>query len=102
MPKKFFLILVVLVIAVISATAAGFIYFKNRSTEPVACTMEAKLCPDGSYVSRQGPSCEFTKCPDIVKSESGTVKINQVVTIQNVSFTPLMFGIASIYIGDKN
>jgi hypothetical protein len=29
----------------------------------VACTMEAKLCPDGSYVGRQGPRCEFAPCP---------------------------------------
>lgn len=28
-----------------------------------ACTMEAKLCPDGSYVSRIGPNCEFAPCP---------------------------------------
>ena len=27
------------------------------------CTQDAKLCPDGSYVSRQPPSCEFAKCP---------------------------------------
>lgn len=31
--------------------------------EPVACTMEAKLCPDGSYVGRTGPKCEFAPCP---------------------------------------
>lgn len=30
---------------------------------PVACTMEAKLCPDGSSVGRTGPSCEFSACP---------------------------------------
>lgn len=35
----------------------------GQLTEPKACTMEAKLCPDGSYVSRTGPNCEFTKCP---------------------------------------
>jgi len=29
----------------------------------VACTMEAKQCPDGSYVGRSGPNCEFTACP---------------------------------------
>jgi len=29
----------------------------------VACTQEAKLCPDGSYVGRTGPKCEFTACP---------------------------------------
>ena len=33
------------------------------SSEPVACTMEAKLCPDGSAVGRSGPRCEFAKCP---------------------------------------
>jgi hypothetical protein len=27
------------------------------------CTQEAKQCPDGSYVSRTGPHCEFAKCP---------------------------------------
>lgn len=31
--------------------------------EPVVCTQEAKQCADGSYVSRTGPNCEFTKCP---------------------------------------
>lgn len=30
---------------------------------PIACTMEAKMCPDGSYVSRTGPNCEFAPCP---------------------------------------
>ncbi len=30
----------------------------------VACTQDAKLCDDGkTYVSRQGPSCEFAPCP---------------------------------------
>ncbi len=30
---------------------------------PVACSMEAKLCPDGSGVGRTGPNCEFAPCP---------------------------------------
>lgn len=30
---------------------------------PVACTMEAKICPDGSSVGRSGPNCEFAPCP---------------------------------------
>lgn len=37
----------------------------NTSGQPsqgTACTMEAKLCPDGSYVGRTGPTCEFTPC----------------------------------------
>jgi len=28
----------------------------------VACTEEAKQCPDGSFVGRSGPHCEFI-CP---------------------------------------
>ncbi len=28
----------------------------------VACTQEAKLCPDGSAVGRTGPNCEFAEC----------------------------------------
>lgn len=32
-------------------------------TDGVVCTADAKLCPDGSYVSRTGPSCEFVPCP---------------------------------------
>ncbi|OHA87008.1 MAG: hypothetical protein A3A96_03675 [Candidatus Zambryskibacteria bacterium RIFCSPLOWO2_01_FULL_39_39] len=37
-------------------------YTNPNQTEPVACTMDAKLCPDGSYVGRTGPNCEFL-CP---------------------------------------
>jgi hypothetical protein len=33
--------------------------------DPVYCTQDAKLCPDGSYVGRTGPKCEFTPCPGI-------------------------------------
>lgn len=29
----------------------------------VACTLDAKLCPDGSSVGRVGPNCEFAPCP---------------------------------------
>ena len=38
--------------------------------EQIACTQEAKLCPDGSYVGRTGPKCEFAACPsnDLWKS----------------------------------
>lgn len=27
------------------------------------CTMDAKLCADGSYVGRQAPDCDFAPCP---------------------------------------
>ena len=31
--------------------------------EPGVCTQDAKECPDGSFVSRQPPSCAFAPCP---------------------------------------
>src|SRR3989344_275669 len=35
------------------------------------CTMDAKLCQDGSYVSRSGPNCEFAQCPTVATTTSG-------------------------------
>jgi hypothetical protein len=32
--------------------------------EQVGCTMDAKICPDGTAVGRMPPSCEFVPCPD--------------------------------------
>jgi hypothetical protein len=39
----------------LSGTGAG-----NTSNQP--CTMEAKICPDGTSVGRVGPNCEFAPC----------------------------------------
>jgi uncharacterized protein (UPF0179 family) len=36
------------------------------------CTQEAKQCPDGSYVTRTGPNCEFAPCPGEKKHKSTT------------------------------
>lgn len=50
--------------------------YKNPNEEkPVACAMDAKLCPDGSYVGRSGPNCEFL-CPTPTTTpifEDGTI-----------------------------
>jgi len=37
--------------------------FKFTDQGQIACTQEAKQCPDGSYVGRTGPNCEFAVCP---------------------------------------
>lgn len=34
-----------------------------HQSEPAFCAQEAKQCPDGSYVGRTGPNCEFAQCP---------------------------------------
>ena len=41
---------------------------KKKETErprEVGCTMEAKICSDGTAVGRSGPKCEFAPCPDV-------------------------------------
>ena len=38
-------------------------YQQGKRLEKIACTMDAKVCPDGSAVGRSGPNCEFEKCP---------------------------------------
>ncbi|KKR99438.1 MAG: hypothetical protein UU51_C0027G0002 [Microgenomates group bacterium GW2011_GWC1_41_20] len=35
----------------------------SASPTQKACTLEAKICPDGSSVGRTGPNCEFAPCP---------------------------------------
>ena len=34
----------------------------GHQQKPVACTQEAKVCPNGSFVGRTGPNCEFAPC----------------------------------------
>lgn len=46
-----------------------------HALSPVACTMDAKMCPDGSYVGRQGPNCEFEACPGEVQACTKELKI---------------------------
>ena len=60
--KKIIIAIVVLVLVVI---VGFFVWPKFFNThKPIACTEEAKICPDGSAVGRIGPNCEFAKCPE--------------------------------------
>ncbi|TAJ15856.1 hypothetical protein EPO56_00675 [Patescibacteria group bacterium] len=58
---------------------AAYYYYPGNSLQNnngQACTEEAKMCPDGSSVSRVAPSCNFTECPTPefhwVVSDAGT------------------------------
>jgi hypothetical protein len=35
----------------------------DNPVDPIVCTQDVKLCPDGSYVGRVAPSCAFPICP---------------------------------------
>lgn len=44
----------------------GGLVYRNaveHPSEPIACPMDAKVCPDGTSVGRTGLSCTFPECP---------------------------------------
>ncbi len=43
------------------------------SSEQTICTLDAKVCPDGTAVGRTGPNCEFAACPGEAPSPTGTI-----------------------------
>jgi len=56
---------------------------REMPPQPIGCTQEAKLCPDGSSVGKTGPNCEFAECP---KNKTPDQK-NVIVEIENESFS---------------
>lgn len=59
----------------------------------VACTQEAKLCPDGSAVGRTGPNCEFSLCPGTGSTSkksgiTGTVTLGPTCPVERIPPDP--------------
>jgi len=73
---KMLLILTVLI-------AALFSYGCVQGSVPLprACTADAKICPDGSSVGRQGPNCEFAACPQMNYTPPANYSLYGKVTI---------------------
>jgi len=67
--KIIYLILIVIVILAVGYFVVPKVVNQQKQTNnnQVACTMEAKICPDGSSVGRIGPNCEFALCPEADK-----------------------------------
>jgi plastocyanin len=97
MRNKYFLItiLAVLVMGAVAVFGVG-----NRVEAPVveapagiegddqfACTMDAKECPDGTFVGRVAPSCEFAACPGSSEADVRPVK-QFTISGDNFSFSP--------------
>jgi hypothetical protein len=61
MKKIVFLIIVIFAVGAVLSVVFLWQVYLNRPQQ-VQCTQEAKLCPDGSYVGRTGPNCEFAPC----------------------------------------
>jgi len=70
-----------IVIIVIVLFVAGFaILFSRGDNKNASCIADAKICSDGSYVSRVLPECNFTACPkqDLIRVEN--IEANDIIT----------------------
>lgn len=115
MNNKVKILSVIILVIIISS----FVYLKqskkesNNTSKVVICTMDAKLCPDGSSVGRVGPDCEFAKCPVVEKTDSslnnssgllsGSVTIGPVCPKDNSAGfscvpTPEMYAAAQVFV----
>lgn len=61
--KKYVIIFGLVTAAIIAQFWLVNVRIAQAPTDGLACTEEAKLCPDGSAVGRTGPNCEFAECP---------------------------------------
>lgn len=76
----------------------------NDELENIACTMDAMLCPDGSYVGRSGPNCEF-KCPPspqvpanvqaIIDEKADLIRVNSPEPLSVITSPLKMKGVAT-------
>lgn len=59
-------VLLFLIVAVVGFYAGRLSGISLQPIDPnnPPCTLEARICPDGSSVGRTGPNCEFSPCPN--------------------------------------
>lgn len=61
--KTYITVAAAVLVLILLAGGAYFYMSSGHTSGKIACTQEAKLCPDGSSVGRSGPNCEFALCP---------------------------------------
>ncbi|MFA6430072.1 MAG: hypothetical protein WC229_03605 [Candidatus Paceibacterota bacterium] len=103
MKTKIVITAVIIIFALVGLSISSVI---NSPQNIIACTQEAKICPDGSSVGRIGPRCEFTECPKtvtqtnvistttqntnvVIPNVSKNTKLNKKVIISGISITPI-------------
>lgn len=72
MKKSIIIILIIIILVIVFA----YIFQKSNVVNQISsqdddqtvCTQDVKECPDGSFVSRMGLSCDFALCPDDVSN----------------------------------
>jgi len=89
----------IILISILAVIAGTILFWRlsitggsSKTVLPVACTMEAKICPDGSAVGRTGPLCEFAACPSVTNPTkavvSGSVTLSPVCPVERMPPDP--------------
>ena len=63
MTKFWKVVMIVIVLGAVSVWLVWDLSAPEAVIEEIFCTQDVKLCPDGSYVGRVSPNCEFVSCP---------------------------------------
>jgi hypothetical protein len=81
-------------VALYGVVLAGEFFNAPPAPDTVACAADAMQCPDGSYVGRSGPDCQFV-CPTSTTSSGvpspATVeaKVGKSATVLGIGILPL-------------
>ncbi len=54
---------------------SGSVGVSSEKNDHVVCPMDAKKCPDGSFVGRVAPNCEFKACPKVKVEHKNETKV---------------------------
>jgi len=81
MYKKGFapIVFIVIIAIIIVGGLSGYKYIKDKN-KPIACTMDAKICSDGSSVGRIPPKCEFAECPATTSTKKQDINKKGIVS----------------------
>ena len=80
---------IIILLIFLGGAVVGSYYFWNDITnflnlkeevKEVDCATDTEECPDGSFVKRISPSCEFAECPIIAEMEIDDATKNQIDT----------------------
>lgn len=58
-----FFVLIMFLLVIIGVFLLYLKGIPGKSGGGIACKMDAMQCPDGTYVGRIPPDCEFAPCP---------------------------------------
>jgi hypothetical protein len=94
--QKGFSNLALILLVVVVVGVGGYLGLTKKIPMPepipgpgvIGCTLEAKQCPDGSYVGRTGPNCEFSECPGTATNPPPTPNPNPIACTQEAKQCP--------------